>query len=460
MDITLYNTQTRTKEVFRPLIKGEAFMYHCGPTVYDYAHIGNLRSYVFADILRRTCEYNGYTVYQVINITDVGHLVSDGDDGEDKMTKALKREGKPLTVEAMLEVANFYYHAFVDDITSLNVELPEAFPKASEHIDGDIEIIQRLEKGGHTYVIQDGVYFDISTFPAYGKLGNISLASQKDGARVLVNPEKRNPADFAVWKFDGKLGWESPWGKGFPGWHIECSVMSRKFLGQPFDIHTGGIDHIAVHHNNEIAQSEAAYGSPLATYWMHNEFITLNAGKMAKSSGGFITLGSLRDQFVSPLTYRYWLLSGHYRSPMNFTIDAIRGAQNALIRLMGQVSALPVGGTASQAYIERFRAYINDDLDTPRGLALVWDVTKDGNVSDADKRATILDMDRVLGLKLDTVQHVPEEAVPSEITALVEAREEARAHKDWVKADALRQEIEARGFTLSDTKEGIKVQAK
>ncbi len=463
MDINLYNTLTRNKETFTPLKKGEASMYHCGPTVYDYAHIGNLRSYVFADILRRTCEYNGLNVRQVINITDVGHLVSDGDDGEDKMTKALKREGKPLTVESMLEVAHFYYERFIEDITSLNIELPEAFPKASEHIDGDIEIIKKLEQGGYTYTITDGVYFDITKFPSYGKLGNISIDALKDGARVNINPEKRHPADFAVWKFDKNLGWESPWGKGFPGWHIECSVMSRKYLGQPFDIHTGGIDHVAIHHNNEIAQSEAAYGTRLANYWMHNEFITFNSNKMAKSAGNFTTLTALKEQFISPLAYRYWLLTAHYRSPANFTIEAVQGAQNALARLMGLVSNLPEGGTVSEAYKVRFLGYTNDDLDTPRALALVWDILKDAELSDADKRATILDSDRVLGLNLHVVQGVGEEIVtevPAEIRALVEAREDARKEKDWAKADALRQEIEERGFGVIDGKDGIRIVVK
>jgi cysteinyl-tRNA synthetase len=463
MGIELYNTLTRNKETFTPLKKDEVSMYHCGPTVYDYAHIGNLRSYVFADILRRTCEYNGLNVHQVINITDVGHLVSDSDDGEDKMTKAHKRENKPFTLEAMHEVATFYFEKFVDDLKALNVELPQEFPRASDHIQDDITFIQELEKKGFTYTISGGVYFDISKFPSYGKLGNISLEALKDGARLAVNPEKKNPADFVLWKLDSKLGWESPWGVGFPGWHIECSVMSRKYLGQPFDIHTGGIDHIAIHHNNEIAQSEAAYGSALAKYWMHNEFVTFNSSKMAKSAGNFTTLSALKEQFVSPLAYRYWLLTAHYRSPINFTFEAVQGAQNGLIHLMKLVSSLPEGGTVAGAYKASFSAFINDDLDTPKAVAMVWDILKDEAVSDPDKRATILDFDRVLGLNLASIKPVHEEIVievPAEITALVEAREDARKEKDWAKADAFRQEIEARGFAISDTKDGIKVVAK
>ncbi len=460
MEIKLYNTLSRAKETFTPLKEGSVSMYHCGPTVYDYAHIGNLRTYVFSDILRRTFEYNSYKVHQVINITDVGHLVTDGDDGEDKMTKALKRENKPFTLEAMREVATFYFEKFVDDLKSLNIELPNEFPRASDHIDDDIKFIQELEKKGFTYVISGGVYFDISKFPAYGKLGKISLDALKDGARLAVNPEKKHPADFVLWKLDSKLGWESPWGVGFPGWHIECSVMSRKYLGQPFDIHTGGVDHISVHHNNEIAQSEAAFDAPLAQYWMHGEFITVNDEKMAKSAGGFATLKTLEDETISPLTYRYWLLTAHYRSPVNFSLDAVRGAQNALIRLLVTMSNLPVDGAVNMVYKERFLAYVNDDLDMPKAVALVWELLKDSIISDADKRATILDFDKVLGLNLGAVVKIEEEKIPDEITALADAREDARRSKDWVKADALRKEIDERGYEVLDTEKGFELRGK
>jgi cysteinyl-tRNA synthetase len=466
MDITLYNTMTRNKEKFSPIKPGEVSMYHCGPTVYDYAHIGNLRSYVFADILRRICEYNSFTVHQIINITDVGHLVSDDDEGEDKMTKALKREGKPLTIASMLEIATFYFEKFTEDLVSLNIEMPKAFPRASENIEDDIEIIKKLEIGGYIYTIKDGLYFDTACFKDYGKLGGLKDADslvddhKKFQSRIGWNLEKRNQRDFSVWKFDQKLGWESPWGKGFPGWHIECSVMARKYLEQPFDIHTGGIDHIAVHHNNEIAQSEAAYSMELSRFWMHNEFITFNNTKMAKSAGNSITLSVLKEQFISPLAYRYWLLTAHYRSPINFTVEAVQGAQNALMRLMNLVSSLPLDGKISDGYKTRFYDFINDDLDTPKAVALVWDILKDSQLSDADKRATILDFDRVLGLNFAAVQPIVEEVVPPEITVLAEAREEARKEKDWQKADALRKEIEVRGFTVSDTKDGIKVVAK
>ncbi len=460
MDIKLYNTLTRTKETFKPIKKGVVSMYHCGPTVYDYAHIGNLRAYVFADILRRTFEYNSYIVHQVINITDVGHLVTDGDDGEDKMTKALKRENKPFTLPAMRDVATFYFDKFVEDLKALDIELPQEFPRASDHIQDNIIFIQELEKKGFTYKISGGVYFDISKFPSYGKLGNISIDTLKDGARLAVNPEKKHPADFVLWKLDSKIGWESPWGTGFPGWHIECSVMSRKYLGQPFDIHTGGVDHISVHHNNEIAQSEAAYGEPLAHYWMHGAFITVNDAKMAKSAGGFATLKTLGDETISPLTYRYWLLTAHYHSPVDFSLEAVQGAQNALIRLLVTMSNLPDGGKVNSGYTERFQTHVNDDLDMPKAVALMWDLLKDTAISDADKHATILDFDKVLGLNLGSVVKVAEEKIPDEITALAEAREDARKEKDWVKADALRQEIEARGFEVFDTETGFQLRGK
>ncbi len=473
MQIQLYNSLTKTKEDFKPIKPGEVSMYNCGPTVYDYVHIGNLRAYIFSDILRRTFEFNKFDVHQIINITDVGHLVSDGDEGEDKMTKALKRENRPLTLESMNEVASKYADAFIVDLKSLNIEMPERFPRASEHIVEDIELIKILEEKGFAYKTSDGMYFDTAKFPSYGKLGQSLIeplsprkveASENALSRIGANPEKRDPKDFSLWKFDTKLGWDSPWGRGFPGWHIECSAMSRKYLGQPFDIHTGGIDHIPVHHNNEIAQSEAAYGLPLSNVWMHNEFITLNQAKMAKSAGGFIKLADLQKELISPLGYRYWLLTAHYRSPANFSFEAVRGAQNALIRLLatvGEYSGQNAPGTPIPGYIERFTGYVNDDLDTPKAVALAWDLIKDSQQSDADKLATLLQFDRVLGLGLANVPKIDPsadlESLPEEISALVDAREEARKEKDWKKSDALRVEIEARGYSVEDTGKGVKV---
>ena len=365
MEIKIYNTLSRKKEVFKSIKPGVVSMYNCGPTVYDRIHIGNFRASIFPDTLRRMFEYNGYNVRQVMNITDIGHLVSDSDIGEDKMTKALKRDGKAITLEAMLEIGKIYSEQFLDDLKSLNVERAEKYPRASDHIIEDIELIKKLEEKKFTYSTSDGLYFDTSKFSGYGKLGSISISGLKEGARVAANTEKKNPSDFALWKFDAKLGWTSPWGKGFPGWHIECSVMSAKYLGQPFDIHTGAIDLIPVHHNNEIAQSEAAYGKPLADYWMHNEFLIVGGDKMSKSKGNFLTLKTLEDELISPLSYRYWLLTAHYRSPINFTYEAVRGAQSALIRLMAIIGGYPSGGSAIADYRTKFQTYINDDLDLP-----------------------------------------------------------------------------------------------
>ncbi len=473
MNIQLYNSLSKTKEIFKPIKAGEVSMYNCGPTVYDYVHIGNLRAYVFADILRRIFEFNKFNVHQIINITDVGHLVSDGDEGEDKMTKALKRENRPLTLESMNEVASKYADAFIEDLKSLNIEMPERFPRASEHISEDIEIIKILEEKGFAYETSDGMYFDTAKFPSYGKLGQSLMkplsprkveTSENNLSRIGANPEKRDQKDFSLWKFDAKLGWDSPWGKGFPGWHIECSAMSRKYLGQPFDVHTGGIDHISIHHNNEIAQSEAAYEKPLADYWMHNEFITLNDAKMAKSAGGFIKLADLQKELISPIGYRYWLLTAHYRSPANFSFEAVRGAQNALIRLMAtvsQYSSQNAAGTPIPAYIERFTGFVNDDLDTAKAVALAWDMVKDTEQTDADKLATLLQFDRVLGLGLADVPKIDSgaepDALPEEISALVDARDDARKEKDWKKSDALRDEIEARGYSVEDTGDGVRV---
>ena len=478
MDIKLFNTLSKKKEEFKPLKKSKVGMYNCGPTVYDRAHIGNLRAYIFADTLRRMFEYNDYSVNQIMNITDVGHLSGENsgnaDLGEDKMTKALKREGMPMTLEAMYKIATIYFDKFVEDIRELNIELPTKFPRASEHIKEDIDLIAVLTKKGFTYKTSDGIYFDTSKFADYGKLGNIDIASLKAGARVAENTEKHNPTDFALWKFsaatspsksdsdatDPILGWESPWGKGFPGWHIECSAMSTKYLGQPFDIHTGGIDHVPVHHNNEIAQSEAANGKPLANYWMHNGFINVDGKKMSKSAGGFITLETLKKEGVSPIAYRYWLLTSHYRSPANFTYEAVRGAEKALAKLVATLRNYPAKGKMKGKiiadYKDKFTAFINDDLDTPRAVALIWDLLKDNannasgvNISPADKLATILDFDKVLGLGLDLIGNISE-TIPKEIVAIAEAREE----KDWKKADALRGQIEASGFDILDNKNG------
>ncbi len=448
-EIYLHNTLSGQKEEFKPLKEGSVSMYNCGPTVYDYAHIGNLRAYVFADTLRRVFEYNGLNVNQVINVTDIGHLSSDSDDGEDKMTKALKREGKPLTLSAMREVADFYFEKFKDDLKSLNIEMPEHFPFASDHIQEDIELVEKLEKGGFTYKTSDGIYFDIKKFPDYGKLGNVKISDDTE-SRIGLNPEKRNSQDFAVWKFNNELGYDAPFGKGFPGWHIECSAMSVKYLGPEFDVHTGGIDHIPVHHNNEIAQSVCA-GNPYAKYWLHNAHLKIGEDKMAKSGDNFITLQTLKEKNIDPLALRYVFLGARYSSPLSFSWETLAGAQTALNRIRQKLSKLPDNGSEVPT---DFLKYVNDDLDTAKALALISEVLNSETISPADKKETILNMDAVLGLELDRVVTV---VIPEEVLKLVQERDEARNNKDFAKSDELRKQIENLGFEVKDTKDGTEI---
>ncbi len=451
MDIFLENTLSGKKEKFKSINENLIGIYNCGPTVYDYAHIGNLRSYVFADILRRMFEYNGYKVDQVINITDIGHLSSDEDSGEDKMTKALKREGKPITLEAMREVADFYFLKFKEDLNALNIETPEHFPFASDHIKEDIEIIEKLIEKGITYNTSDGLYFDISKYKDYGKLGKINL-SDVEKSRIGLNPEKKNPRDFALWKFNNELGYDAPFGKGFPGWHIECSAMSRKYLGQPFDIHTGGIDHIPVHHNNEIAQSESAYGVPLANYWLHNAFLNVNSAKMAKSEGNYITLETLREKNVDPLALRYLFLTARYSSQLQFSWEALEGAQNALKRLRMKIGELNDSSEINEAYKSKFESFVNDDLDTAKVIALISELLRDEHA--IGKKSTILNFDKILGLKLDKKEDFE---IPEHIKDMILKREEARKNKDFKTSDEIRAQIEELGFLVNDREEGAEV---
>ena len=478
--LKLTNTLSHQKESFVAIEeqKKSVGMYSCGPTVYDYPHIGNLRKYIFDDILRRTLEFGGYTVHHVINITDFGHLSDDADAGEDKMTKGLLREGKPLTMAAMKELADFYASAFKNDIEKLNVELPEVMPKASEHVDEDISLIQRLESRGFIYKTSDGLYFDTSKFPQYGVLGGINKDAAEDQSRIQINSEKKTPKDFAVWKFsapDSTLGFQSPWGKGFPGWHIECSAMSLKYLGhtydsghfdsgttQTIDIHTGGIDHISVHHNNEIAQSEAATGIPFVKYWLHENFLNIDNTKISKSLRNTYTLKDLENENISPLAYRYWLLTAKYSSPVNFTWDAVKGAQNAYERLVDSMRGL---GTqteipADAAYIQKFTDFIEDDLDTPKALALVWELLKDSSIKDEVRRNTLLEFDKVLGLDLSKVQNKADFEIPENIQQLILEREESRKNKDFKKSDELRDKIIEFGFEIKDTESGTSISKK
>lgn len=451
--LTLYNTLSRSKETFSPANGRTVLMYNCGPTVYDRVHIGNLRAYIFVDTLRRALQYEGFTVNQVMNITDVGHLSSDADSGEDKMSKGLKREGLPVTLSGMHELATRYTRAFLEDIDALNIERPETMPRASEHIDGQIALIQKLEEKGFTYATSDGVYFDTSKDPHYGRLGGLTSDMQSR----IEGEEKRNPRDFNLWKFNESLGWESPWGRGFPGWHIECSAMSMQYLGDTLDIHTGGIDHIPVHHNNEIAQSENATGKPFARFWVHNNFLNVNDEKIAKSAGNGVTLPDIVAAGFSPAAFRYWALTAHYRSPVNFTYDALTAGTSAFDKLRARLADMPDGGTPDAAYDAKFREAIEDDLNTPQALSLVWDLLRDENVKDEDKKTTILIWDDVFGLKLAERE---EFVVPDDVKELVHRRELAREAKHWDTADSLRKEIEQKGFVVKDTPEGQKLSKK
>lgn len=454
-DIYLTNTLSKKKEVFSPIHAGSVGMYHCGPTVYDSIHIGNLRAFLLADITRRVFEYNGYAVNQVMNITDIGHLVSDGDSGDDKMTKGLKREGLEINLENMLKLARKYEEVFLADIADLNILRPKILARASEHVAEDIAMIEQLEVKGFTYTTSDGIYFDTEKMPDYGKLGGLDHTHE---SRIGEISEKKNPRDFALWKFDTEKGWQSPWGQGFPGWHIECSGMSTKYLGDQFDIHTGGHDLASVHHNNEIAQSECATGhAPFVQYWLHNEFVNIGEEKMAKSGNNFITLTTVRDNRINPLALRYLYLQSHYRSQISFSWDALSGSETALKKIQSIITELPNGGTINESYQTLFRETINDDLNTAGGIAVMWELLKNPDVSDADKRATLLDFDRVLGLQLADQQPIDITEIPEHIQKLLKERAIAREHNDWHSADLLRNEIKALGYEIKDTDDGQKI---
>ncbi len=477
MALAFYNSLTKKIETFVPTEPGFARIYHCGPTVYNYAHIGNLRAYIFADTLRRTLELSGYSVKQVINITDIGHLTGDGDDGDDKMVKALKREGKSMTLTSMREVADFYKNAFVADLKTLRIILPHEMPFASDNIAEDIELIEKLEQKGFAYIISDGVYFDTKKMKNYGALSGLSrnndsknenlktdesengidnMSDNELESRIGINSEKHSPRDFALWKFseNEKIGYASPWGVGFPGWHIECSAMARKFLGQPFDIHTGGIDHIAVHHNNEIAQSECAYGEPLANVWMHGGFVNIDGEKISKSLSNDIYLADV-VKIARPESYRLWLLMAHYRSPINFTYDALRAADTALTTLYEAFIALPQNEVdADASYKTAFTEAVENDLDTPKAIATLFAVFKDEGLDAGVKRSTILYFDRVLGLGF---ADLPKIEIPSHVKLLTLERDKVRTSKSFAKADELRKEIEKEGFIVRDNKDGSQV---
>jgi cysteinyl-tRNA synthetase len=458
--LCLFNTIKRKKEEFKPINDKKVGLYTCGPTVYNFAHLGNLRTYVFEDILKRVLIYNGYKVKHVMNITDVGHLTSDQDEGEDKMDLAIKREKKDPQ-----EIARLYTEAFKNNLKELNIIEPDIWCQATEHIQEQIELIKQLQKRGYTYETSQAVYFDISKFPRYGQLSGQKIEEKKQGARedVVIDKEKKNPQDFVLWfKLTGRFKnhiqhWPSPWQEGFPGWHIECSAMSMKYLGETFDIHCGGIDHIGVHHTNEIAQSEAATGkSPWVKYWLHGEFLLLDKDKMAKSADGFITLSTLKEKGVNSLAYRLLCLQTHYRSKMNFSWDSLTAAQNALNSLCEKISEL--GGTEGnlKEFEKRFEKAINDDLDMPKAVSILWDVIK-SDKPDGAKKNTLLKFDKVLGLGLDKVKPLK---IPEEIKMLADSREKARISKDYKKADEIRIELEKLGYQIEDTARGPKIKKK
>lgn len=465
-DVRLYNTETRSIETFEPLSKKEVTLYSCGPTVYDYAHIGNLRAYVFADTLKRTLLYNGYTVNHTLNFTDFGHLTSDADTGEDKMMKGLKREGMDINLASMRALSDRYIDAFKNDIEALNILPPTQFARASDYVKDQIRLIETLEEKGYTYETSDGVYFDITKFATYGRLGNINVEEMRAGARVEVNSQKRNEADFAVWK-KGELGWDSRWGKGFPGWHIECSAMAFATLGKQIDIHTGGIDHIHTHHNAEIAQSESATGKQFVKYWMHVEFVTIHNARIGKSEGNMITLPDLIEQGFSAEDYRYWLLTSHYRSNVNFSTDALSGAQQALQRLKHYMYEQwsKEKGRVNTMYQQRFVEAINDDLDTPKAIAIMWEAVKDDTLSAGDKYATLYEFDTVLGIGLSKdpeegvreLGYLSNSEVPEDIQDMLQQREAARVAHNWAEADRLRDALALKGYVIEDTSQGPKV---
>lgn len=454
----LYNTLTKEKDEFKPVTGGQVSMYSCGPTVYMYAHIGNLRTYVFMDILRRVLKYNGFEMKHVMNITDVGHLRSDADEGEDKMVKSAREQKK-----TPWELAEYYTKVFFEDIEALNIERPEIVCKATEHIEEMLEFVQGLVEKGYGYETGDGIYYDVSKFKGYGKLSGISLEDQLAGARVEVNEEKRHPADFALWKKAPKehiMQWESLWGPGYPGWHIECSAMGRKYLGDQFDIHTGGVDHIPIHHENEIAQSEGLLGVQPVKFWAHGEFLLVDGGKMSKSLGNTYTVKELEEKGFEPLAFRFFCYNAHYRSKLNFTWDGLKGAQTSLENLREGLRAHLAGNDEIDLnelaqLKEEFLNAVNDDLNIPRAMSVVWKVVKDTRKS-KQFRDLLCDFDRVLGLRLDKVEIKQEEFEP-EIMELVNRRQEARANKEWKAADEIRDKLKAMGIVVEDTPQGPKI---
>ena len=461
MELKLYNTLTRKKENFKPLIGNEVRIYTCGPTVYNYAHIGNFRSYIFMDNLRRVLKYNGYNLKHVMNITDVGHLESDADEGEDKMEKAAKRENKNP-----YDIAKFYTEAFFKDMESLNIEIPEIIAKATDHIPEMIEYVKKIIKNGYAYETSNGIYFDISKLDKYPVLSNRKMDEQIAGARVDVDPEKKNPYDFALWikaPENHIMKWESPWGLSYPGWHLECTAMGNKYLGEEFDIHTGGVDHIPIHHENEIAQAKGATGKIHAKLWMHVEFLQVDGGKMSKSLGNVYTISQLAERGIEALAYKLFCYSAHYRTKLNFTFDGALSSQKALNRLReGYLKHLKgedeVKNEIIQEYETKFLETINDDLNIPAAMGIIWDIVRSEQKS--KKYAELLEkFDQVLGLDIKNSQRYLEKQsnieIPEEIKELIEKRKIARQEKNWKLSDEIRDILVKKGYQVEDSKEGM-----
>ncbi len=458
MKLHFFNTLTREKEEFIPIDSKEVRIYSCGPTVYYFAHIGNLRAYLFMDNLRRVLEYNGYKLKHVMNITDVGHLVSDADEGEDKMLKAAKRENKDP-----FQIAEFYMNAFLKDIDKLNIQRPEIIARATEHIDIMEEYVKKIIENGYTYQSEDTIYFDTSKLDKYGVLSNRNIEEQKAGARVEFDENKKNISDFALWikaPENHIMKWDSFFGKCYPGWHLECSAMGYKYLGDHFDIHTGGIDHIPIHHENEIAQSKGFSGKIPANYWMHVDFLTVDGGKMSKSLNNLYTLSDLKEKGYDPLVYRMFNFGSNYRNKINFTWEAMNAAKVALARLKEGYKKHNEGiedveDSIINEYEEKFHEAINDDLNMPVAMSVVWDVIK--NPIKSKKFAKLLlKFDTVLGLEIDKENE--KEEIPDEIKELLEKRKVARENKDWNLSDTLRDEIKEKGYIVKDSKDGMQVE--
>jgi len=453
-ELRLFDTYTREVRAFAPLEGNQVRLYCCGPTVYNYAHIGNLRTYLFEDQLRRVLEYNGFDVQHVMNITDVGHLTSDADTGEDKMELGAKRMGK-----SAWDIAEEYTAAFIKDLEALNIKMPSIWCKATDHIPEQIQFVRELEAKGYTYQTDDGIYFDSQKLANYGQLARLDVEGLRAGARVEPGA-RRFVTDFALWKFSPKgeqrqMEWDSPWGVGFPGWHIECSAMSAKYLGDYFDIHCGGEDHIPIHHTNEIAQTEAARGTRLANFWMHGYFLQLDSAKMSKSTGDFLRLASLSERAIDPVVYRYFCLTAHYRTQMSFSWESLEANATALNRLYKASHEWGSPGHVIGSVRDAFLAEVNDDLNFPKALAIVWDMVR-SDADPSDKKATLLELDQMLGL--DVGAWVPREiSVPEPVLILVEAREAARKAKDFAEADRLHDEVASLGFVIEDTRQGPKI---